>query len=146
MAHKVWGGRYLTEKETDTFLRESKTARICTLNDDGTIHAAPVWYEYEKGEIIIITPNHSRKARNVKRNRSVSILIDIEKPPKGVLLYGTAELESNFDLESIAIAIGKRYMSEEEAKANWQTMVPPTTKWLKINVKPDSITSFSYYD
>ncbi|MHA2359412.1 MAG: pyridoxamine 5'-phosphate oxidase family protein, partial [Candidatus Thorarchaeota archaeon] len=107
MAHIVWGGRYLTEKETDTFLRESKTARICTLNDDDTIHAAPVWYDYEKGEIIIITPDHSRKARNVKRNRSVSILIDIEQPPKGVLLYGTAELESNFDLESIAIAIGR---------------------------------------
>jgi len=144
LAHKVWGGRYLTNEETETFLRESKTARICTMNDDGTIHAAPVWYGYEKGEIIIITPDHSRKARNVKRNRNVTILIDIEQPAKGVLLYGTAELESNFDLESITIAIGQRYMSKEEAKENWQTLAPPTAKWLKITIKPDKMTSFSY--
>ena len=67
----------MSVQEAESFLREAKIARFCSLNKDGTIHAAPVWYKYENGEIIVATPPASRKARNVRRNENVAILIDI---------------------------------------------------------------------
>ena len=103
MAHKVWGGRHLTSEEIEFFLKEAKIARFCSHNNDKTIHSVPVWFKYENGIIIILTPDHSYKARNVKRNKIVSIPIDVEKPPRGILIYGKAELDNEFDLKPTAI-------------------------------------------
>jgi len=144
LAHKVWGGRHLARGEIESFLKEAKIARFCSLNDNGTIHAAPVWFKYEKGKIVILTPDHSRKARNVKRNKNVTILVDVEKPPRGVLIYGKAELDNEFELERTAISICEKYMSKEKAKDQWRSACPPATNWLKITVKPERIASFDF--
>ncbi|MCW4041552.1 MAG: pyridoxamine 5'-phosphate oxidase family protein [Candidatus Bathyarchaeota archaeon] len=80
MAFKVWGGRHLTAEEIEIFLIETKIARFCCLNDNGTIHATPVWFIYANRKFVILTPDQSRKAKNVKRNNNVTILIDTEEP------------------------------------------------------------------
>jgi general stress protein 26 len=63
-------GRASSREETEAFLEETKIARFCSLNDDGTIHAAPVRFKYENKTLMILTPDQSRKARNVKRNKA----------------------------------------------------------------------------
>ena len=147
MAHKVWDGRHLTKEQIESFLKEAKTARFCSLNDDGTIHAAPVWFRYENGEIVILTPAHSCKARNVKHNKNVSILIDMEAPTRGVLIYGIAEeraLDNEFELEPAAVSMCEKYVSKEEAKRRAFYFFPKPTSWVKITVKPKRIASFDY--
>lgn len=109
----MWGGRCLTREEILSLLEETKVARFCSLNDDGTIHAAPVWFKYDDGNIFIGTPASSRKARNVRRNKDVSILIDVGAPQiRGVLIYGaakTTELGSESEVEAMALSICEKY-------------------------------------
>ena len=76
---------HLTSDEIESFLQEARIARFCSHNRDGTIHAAPVWYKYENGKMVIGTPHRSRKARNVRRNGNVTVLVDVEGPPQGEL-------------------------------------------------------------
>ena len=81
-------------REIDSFLKVAQTARFCSLNEDGTIHAAPVRYKYENGQMIIGTPEASRKARNIKRNANATILVNLsegDQRPKGVMIYGKSE-------------------------------------------------------
>jgi len=147
LAHKVWDGRYLTREEIEFFLKEAKIARFCSLNDDGTIHAAPVWFKYENEKIVVLTPERSCKARNVKRNKNVTILIDVVEPTRGVLIYGKAEaqaLDNEFELEPTAISMCEKYMSKEEAKRLAFYFFPKLTNWMKITVKPERIASFDY--
>ena len=93
LALNVWEGRHLTTKEIDTFLFETKIARFCCLNDDRTIHATPVWFMYKNRQSAILTPDESRKARNVKQNNSVTILVDTEEPSRGIMIYGPPNLK-----------------------------------------------------
>ena len=147
MAHKVWDGRHLTREQVESFLKEAKIARFCSLNGDGTIHAAPVGFKYEGGKIVILTPDRSCKARNVKRNKNVTILIDMEKPTRGVLIYGTAEartLDNELELEPAAVSMSEKYVSKEEAKRLAFYFFPKLTTWVKITVKPERIASFDY--
>lgn len=144
MAFEVWGGRHLTREEIVSFLKEVKIARFCSHNDDETIHAAPVWFKYENEKIVILTPEDSRKVRNVKQNKSVSILIDVEEPPRGVLIYGKAELDNEFDLKPTAIWMCEKYMSKEKAKNQWRSTWPTSTNWSKITIKPERMASFTY--
>jgi nitroimidazol reductase NimA-like FMN-containing flavoprotein (pyridoxamine 5'-phosphate oxidase superfamily) len=144
LALKVWGGRHLTTEEIDTFLTDTKIARFCCLNDDGTIHATPVWFMYKNRQFIIITPNQSRKSGNVKRNNSVTILVDTEEPPRGVIIYGTAKPETAFELEQTVISICEKYMPKDKAREQWRSVCPPKTNWLKITVTPTHMVSFTY--
>jgi len=147
LAHKVWDGRHLTREEIESFLKEARIARFCSHNDDGTIHAAPVWFKYDNGKIVILTPAGSCKARNVKRNKNVTILIDVTAPTRGVLIYGTAEvrtLNNEFELEPAAVSMCEKYLSKEEAKRLAFYFFPKPTSWVKITVKPKRMVSFDY--
>jgi general stress protein 26 len=136
----------LTEEEIESFLKEARTARFCSLNKDGTIHAAPVLFRHENGQIIIITPAASRKAKNVKRNEKVSILIDTEQPPRGVLIYGKAELRyprTRDEYLAEATRVYEKYMPRERAERMAQGMYK-ITRGVEIIMKPERIVSFDY--
>jgi len=133
----------LTKEEISQFLEEAKIARICSINKDGTIHAVPVWFYYEDGNIIIGTPKKSRRAGNIKRNNNVTILIDeVGTPTRGVIFYGKASMDDT-DMDQTAHKIFRRYMSEEEAKSYWKGLAE-LTEWIKVIVEPVHIASFDY--
>jgi nitroimidazol reductase NimA-like FMN-containing flavoprotein (pyridoxamine 5'-phosphate oxidase superfamily) len=137
----------MTPEETESLLREAKIARFCTLNKDGTIHAAPVWYKYENGQVILATPVGSRKARNIKRNRNVTILINISEggvQPRCGLIYGKAEMQPwNEERFSESVSLLKRYMPRENAEPYARGLFK-LTKWNIVTVTPERIASFDY--
>jgi nitroimidazol reductase NimA-like FMN-containing flavoprotein (pyridoxamine 5'-phosphate oxidase superfamily) len=136
-----WGGRNLEKGEIETLLQEARIARVCCHNEDGTIHATPVWFKYENGIINIPILSQSRKARNLKRNRKVTILVDMVKPPRGVMIYGTAELD-DVDVIAKAIRVNEKYTSKEKAKAMVEDFFEETD--LIMTVKPERMVTFHY--
>jgi nitroimidazol reductase NimA-like FMN-containing flavoprotein (pyridoxamine 5'-phosphate oxidase superfamily) len=107
----------MTPEETESLLREAKIARFCTLNKDGTIHAAPVWYKYENGQVILATPVGSRKARNIKRNRNVTILFNISEggvQPRCGLIYGRQRCNLGTKSDSVKVSLFSRDTCREK--------------------------------
>jgi hypothetical protein len=74
-------------------LKGNRFARICTHNKDGTIHAMPVAYRYINGQILILSLLKSHKNKNIERNNDVTVLVDTPDPLRGILIYGTAEVD-----------------------------------------------------
>jgi PPOX class probable F420-dependent enzyme len=84
----------LTPAELDTFLKEAPIATLCTHNKDGTIHAAPIWFRYDGGELLFGTQQDSHRVGNIRRNPDVAVVIDTDQLPyKGVVIYGSAKLD-----------------------------------------------------
>ena len=137
----------MTKEEIESLLKEAKTARFCSLNEDGTIHAVPVWYKYEKGRIMIGTPERSRKAKNVRRNKNVTILIDTsddeERQPKGVIVYGKADLQKLSPMEPEAFSLFRRYIPENEIESYGRAL-SKIADWVWITVEPERVGSFDY--
>ena len=136
----IWDGRTCTPEEIDTILTEAKIARFCCLNQDGTIHATPVWFNYEHGNIVILTPSRSQKARNVKQHKQVTVLVDLVQPPRGVMVYGTAELDDQ-DVIATAVNVAEKYLPPEKAPAIIEDLYNKGMDLL-IRVTPDHMTSF----
>jgi len=137
---------HLTSDEIESFLQEAKIARFCSHNRDGTIHAAPVWYKYENGKMVIGTPLKSQKARNVRRNGDVTVLVDVEGPPtRGVIMYGRAQLEklSTDDMILEGVSIFQRYMPEDKTQV-YAEGLSKISEWVKITVTPLRMASFDY--
>jgi len=133
----------LTDNELVSFLEEAQFARLGTLNEDGTIHITPIFFKYENGIILMATQDPSRKVRNIKRNNNVSILIDnTEVPFKGVLIYGTAELDYE-DVIQKRITIFEKRLTREDAETYASRL---SAKWrcVILRITPFRIASFDY--
>ena len=133
----------LTQKEMEDFLRRPLIARLGTLNEDGTIHIAPIFFKYDQGEFILGTQCASQRVRNIQRNPNVTLLIDDTTPElMAVLVYGKAEL----DYENVVqkrTAIFEQYSAHEQAAQKAEGLCK---KWpsVVIRIKPDRFVSFDY--
>ena len=131
----------LTSEEIESFLQTARTARLCSFNEDETIHAVPVWYLYKEGAIIISTPEGCRKVKNAKRNRNVTVLVDSEDPPsRGVIMYGKADV-NDIDVSSTMMALFEKYAPGEKIEKTVQSLFK-IAKWVKIVIVPERIVSF----
>jgi len=132
----------LPEEEIDPFLKEQKIARICTLNKNGTIHAAAVWFLYRNGSIVMCTPAATRKVKNIVRDNNVTVLVDDPETARGVLIFGKAKLEYEYSFREAA-SLYEKYVSIQEAAKVVREMSRISKGGLvMITVKPERIVSF----
>jgi nitroimidazol reductase NimA-like FMN-containing flavoprotein (pyridoxamine 5'-phosphate oxidase superfamily) len=133
----------MTDEELGSFFEQAQFARLGTINEDGTIHIAPIFFKYHEGRILMATQDPSRKIRNIKRNNNVTVLIDsTEVPFRGALVYGTAELDYE-DVIPKRVAIFQRRLSREEAETYARRL---SAKWkcVIVRITPVHIVSFDY--
>jgi nitroimidazol reductase NimA-like FMN-containing flavoprotein (pyridoxamine 5'-phosphate oxidase superfamily) len=128
-------------------LKENHVARICTHNIDGTTHAVPVAYSYVNGQILINSPIRSRKTRNIERNNDVTVLIDTLNPSRGVLIYGTAEIDHhNIYEQTLTInEMRKEYISLPREKLERATKAyVDMWKFVILKITLKHIVTFDY--
>ena len=137
----------LTNEEIESMLKENRYARICTHNKDGTIHVMPVAYRYINGQIVIISIARSRKNRNVLRNNDVSVLIDTLDPLKGMLIYGTAEIDyDNIYEQAVQVLEGAaemRGMPKEKVQRITKAYLDAFESVI-MKITPKHFTTFDY--
>ncbi len=105
----------------DEFLKSQKVLRLATIDKNKTPHIVPVWYLYSGKKIYIGTNSKTKKAQNAKRNKHVSICVDVGiNAPNiyGVMGQGDANLilEKN-KVKTIAKKILLRYFKTLENKS-----------------------------
>jgi PPOX class probable F420-dependent enzyme len=133
----------MTDDELKAFLRSAPIARLGSLNPDGTVHIAAIWFKYDDGEFVFGTQDMTNKIRNIKHNPNVTILVDIEGPPlEGVLIYGHAELDYD-DVVAKRVAIFEKYMPSENAQ-QLAAMMATSFEPVVIRVKPKRMSSYDY--
>ena len=137
------GGRNLSDEETESMLKESRIAVICSKNKNGTIHAMPVWFKYIDDEIVILTPSDSRKARNFERDNQVTVLNEERDPVRGLMIYGKAEIDRSDPLPT-AVNITEKYMSREKAQRFAENAVFEGGLDLLIRIKLNKMVTFHY--
>ncbi len=129
--------------EIEPFLSRPLIAKLCTHNEDGTIHIAPLWFNYQNEEILLDTQEVTRKVANIKRNSSVTVLIDTHAPTlQAVIVQGQATLDYE-DVIPKRIAIFEKYMGTDEA-VGLANQIASAWEPVVIRVKPAQMTSFDY--
>jgi len=97
-------------------MRGTYTAKLGTINKDGSPHITPIWFILDENDHIIFTTYFkSLKAKNLVRNPKVSICVDDQVPPFSfVIVNGIAKIMTNSrDLLIWTTKIAERYMGKE---------------------------------
>ena len=107
----------MNQNEIKEFLmRGTYTAKLGTINKDGSPHITPIWFILDENDHIIFTTYFkSLKAKNLVRNPKVSICVDDQLPPFSfVIVNGIAKIMTNSkDLLIWTTKIAERYMGKE---------------------------------
>jgi PPOX class probable F420-dependent enzyme len=127
--------------QQSAFLAESNVAVLGTVDGKGRPHAAPVWYLFDDGEIIVSTGRGSQKHRNVERNPEISLTVDRRSLPYFALtVYGTVELGPRLTEED-RLRLAARYIGDDLARRYIDMTKDEDSITLKI--RPRKIVEFN---
>ena len=104
------------------FLAEKHLARLGTANlQTAQPHVTPVWFDWDGEYVYISAFISTRKAKEVKHNARISVLIDIAEqdgPTRAVLFEGRAELiDDPVQVAPLAKQIYIKYVGPEGINA-----------------------------
>ena len=131
-----------TEEALDFLSTGTHTAKVAWVASDGRPHVAPIWFIVEDGDILFATSAEAGKARAMRRDARVSLVVDVEEPPYAfVKVDGTVEFTEDLDeVLRVATLAGGRYMGAEEAEAYGARNGVPGE--CVIRLRPSSIAGF----
>jgi PPOX class probable F420-dependent enzyme len=102
-------------EELGGFLDEPRVAVMATLRHDGSVQLSPVWHEWRDGGFNVWIGMDDVKARHLRRDPRLSILVAGSEPPlRGVEVRGEGRFIEQAITET-AVRIATRYVGREEA-------------------------------
>ncbi|MEX2238334.1 MAG: TIGR03618 family F420-dependent PPOX class oxidoreductase [Dehalococcoidia bacterium] len=125
----------------EEFLAEANIAVLATIDRRGKPHAAPIWYLYEDGEIIMSTGRNSIKHRNIGSYPDVTFVVDRrEIPYYAVMVHGMARIiPKPLDAER-RLRMATRYLGEDLAKRYIESR--PDEDSVTIRLRPERISEY----
>lgn len=111
----------MDEAEIRSFMGTgSKTGKLAVVRSDGRPHVSPVWFCFDPdtGDLVFMTWHTSVKAKSLRRNPQVSVLVDDETFPFAwARVDGMASLSDDDDDRKVhwATETSRRYVGDERA-------------------------------
>lgn len=106
----------MTPDEIDEYLQGRHSMTICTLANDGSIHAVAMWYGFLEGEIAFETKTKSQKVKNLRRDPRITCLVEDGEAYdqlRGVSIVGTAEIIDDPErMWELGVSVFNRYQGE----------------------------------
>lgn len=103
----------MSDDEIAEFIERSRTATLATVLPDGRPHLVAMWYAVLDGEIWFETKSKSQKAVNLRRNPTVTVMIedgDTYDTLRGVSIDGNAEIVDDAEtVRRVGISVWERY-------------------------------------
>jgi len=138
----------MTPEDIESLFKNAYTTMFCSHNKDGTIHAAPIWYNYKEGVFYFASIKKSKRVANLKRNNIVSLAFleqgtktseEGDIPSKCALVYGKAEMgfEPEEGYAAFSKWIFKKYYPEMDEAPSFDH-----NNFVTVKVIPDKIVHF----
>lgn len=121
--------------DRDDFLKEPNVAVLATVSRRGRPHAAPVWYLYQDGALIVSTGRGSQKHRNVEAHPDVTLVVDRRTLPYyAVMAQGRAEIgppltpqqRLRLAVRYLGESLGQRYVERTSGEDSITIRLRPT--------------------
>jgi len=132
----------MTPEQRDAFLRETRIAKLATLNGDGSPNVVPIWFEWDGREALLFTARGSAKVRRIERDPRVALTVEegVGVPEAWVSIEGTATILAEGAWPLINRLINRYYLDDRaaNARASWSRM---KEEWRVIRITPSRIRS-----
>jgi PPOX class probable F420-dependent enzyme len=132
----------MSPEQLDTFLSETRIAKLATLNGDGSPNVVPVWFEWADGEARVFTSRGSAKVKRLERDPRCAVSVEegVGIPEAWVTVEGLASIDDEGTWELVE-RLARSYYEPEKAAATLVELERGRANWVTIRVKPTRIRS-----
>jgi len=135
-------------EEEARYLREAKTAILCSIDSQGYPHAVAMWFEVDPdGAVLMTTYGKSQKVLNFRRNPKVTLLVESGTSYdqlKGVMIRGRGEVVE--DVERCAALLYRIHMKMggESIPGLEEALKDRARKRVLLRVVPEHTSSWDH--
>ena len=127
--------------DVQEFLKEANVAVLATVDGQGRPHAAPVWYLYEDGDLVVSTGRGSQKHRNIERNPHVTLVAERRTLPYfAATVRGRAEIGPPLS-DAKRLELATRYLGDEMGRAYVAGTKAGSS--VTIRLRPEKVIEFN---
>jgi PPOX class probable F420-dependent enzyme len=129
----------MTVAEREAFLAEPRVAVVTVADENGRGPlAVPLWYEYQPGDLTLLTWRTSRKTRLIRRAGRISVCVQsAELPYRYVTVEGpVTEIEESVTVER-RWALANRYLGPKGADEYIRDTAENTPHIVAIHLRPE---------
>ena len=132
----------MTDAERDAFLRETRIGTLCTLNEDGSPNALPLWFEWDGATLRMFSSRDAGKVRRLRRDprASLTVAVPVGAPEAWVTVEGTVSILDEGGKE-LGLRLARVYYEgerREQAIAEWSRR----DDWVLLELTPTRIRSY----
>ncbi len=132
----------MTHEQRDAFLRETRIAKLVTLQTDGSPTVVPVWFEWDGSTAAVFTSRTSPKIRRVRTDPRVALTVEqpVGVSEAWVTIEGTVAIEERGGIELARRLAGRYYTPARVAAVmpSWEKMADD---WVVLRITPRRIRS-----
>lgn len=137
----------MSPEEVDAFLQEERTAVMCSMHPDGSIHAVAMWYGFLDGQLTFETKARSQKVQNLKRDPRLTVLVEAGETYdqlRGVELVGQARIIDDPDrIWKLGVSVWERYYGPyDESQRDALAMM--LNKRVLVTIDVDKVVSWDH--
>ncbi|HWE55861.1 MAG TPA: PPOX class F420-dependent oxidoreductase [Acidimicrobiales bacterium] len=137
----------MSDEEIEAFLNEERTATMCSMHPDGSIHAVAMWYGFLDGVITVETKGKSQKVQNLKRDPRITFLVeagDKYEELRGVEIVGRARVIEDPDaIWKLGISVWERYIGPfDDSQRDGLAMM--LNKRVLVTIDIDKVVSWDH--
>lgn len=132
----------MTAEQRDAFLRETRIAKLATLNADGSPNVVPVWFEWDGEVARVFTSEGSPKVKRIERDPRVAL--SVEEPVGVSEAWVTIEGECSVSREGtkdLIARLARRYYAPEQAEKSISEWLARDI-WVTLEIRPARIRSY----
>ncbi len=123
----------------ERFLRGAWIAKLATNGKDGSPHVMPCWYEWEGGNLYVITKPHVQTVQNLKHDSRVYVLIDKPSYPYMRVNFRGKGRIVRMDWSDMVRRMTERYMGRRALRYHGERLKHPG---VVIKVTPELVSTW----
>lgn len=105
----------ISKEEIQEFLDENRLAILSTVNEEGLPDAAPIYYYPTNNfEVLFVTPNKTKKFKNIIQNNHIILTIVKESTREIVQIKGIASEEPKIEIEEMISKLADRVNTDSD--------------------------------
>jgi len=127
----------LSEKQAKLFT-DRNWGVIATVREDGSLHVAPVWIDYDGKNVLVNSAQERTKVKNIERDPRVTVtaLPASDQQSGYVMVSGTAKIVEKGALDHLDM-LAKKYLRKDK-----YPYLGPSERRVIIEIHPERVDGF----
>ena len=132
----------MTAEQRDAFLRETRIAKLATLNADGSPNIVPVWFEWDGEVARVFTSKGSPKVKRIEADPRVALSVEepVGASEAWVTIEGDCTITTDGTRDLIA-RLARRYYEPGQAEQSITEWLARDI-WVTLEIRPNRIKSY----